>query len=129
MDQIARFAEIVTVLGIAYNLLCLWSAAGFLRGRKAAGEGTRPTRPVSVLKPLKGTDPEMYANFRSHCLQDYPEYEIIFGVNDPDDSAIAAVERLRAEFPQQTIRLVVCDKTFGANVKVGNLAQMAAAAK
>ncbi|MGH9528406.1 MAG: bacteriohopanetetrol glucosamine biosynthesis glycosyltransferase HpnI, partial [Terriglobales bacterium] len=59
--------------------------------------------PVSILKPLKGTDPEMYESFRSHCLQDYPEYEIIFGVSDLNDPAIAVVDRLRAEFPQQQI--------------------------
>ena len=76
-----------------YYGLCLWSAARFLREQRAAGGGARPTptslHPVSILKPLKGTDPEMYESFRSHCLQDFPEYEIIFGVSDADDPAIA----------------------------------------
>src|SRR5712675_1620864 len=83
-----------------YYLLCLWSAAAFLRERQAA-EGARPTQalpPISILKPLKGADPEMYESFRSHCSQDYPEYEIIFGVSDADDPAIVFVERLKAEF-------------------------------
>ena len=68
--------------------------------RKAAGEGARPHAkpPVSILKPLKGTDPDMYESFRSHCLQDYPEYEIIFGVSDPDDPACVACERLQRSF-------------------------------
>ena len=60
--------------------------------------------PVSILKPLKGTDPEMYESFRSHCLQDYPEYEIIFGVSDPDDPAVDSVKQLQREFPDRRIQ-------------------------
>ncbi len=98
-DIAAIAAGTVTVCSIAYYLLCLFSAARFLGERKAAGEGARPTQPVSILKPLRGTDPEMYESFRSHCLQDYPEYEIIFGVSDPADPAIELVERLRLGVP------------------------------
>src|SRR5713101_4587529 len=131
IHHIARIIELVATLAavasMAYYALCLWSAAAFLRERKAAGEGARPTQtglPVSILKPLKGTDPEMYESFRSHCLQDYPEYEIIFGVSDPGDPAVKLVERLKKEFPQRAICLVVCPKNLGANTKVSNLAQM-----
>jgi ceramide glucosyltransferase len=66
----------------------------------------------------------MYESFRSHCLQDYPEYEIIFGVSDPGDPALQLVERLMAEFPQRSIRWMVCTKNLGTNTKVSNLAQM-----
>jgi ceramide glucosyltransferase len=66
----------------------------------------------------------MYENFRSHCVQDYPEYEIIFGVSEADDPAIKLVEQLKSEFPQQAIRLIVCPKQLGTNIKVSNLAQM-----
>jgi ceramide glucosyltransferase len=83
---------------------------------------------VSILKPLKGTDPEIYESFRSHCMQDYPEYEIIFGVSDPNDPAMESVKRLQREFPARAILLVVCPKILGANVKVSNLAQMLGAA-
>ena len=80
--------------------------------------------PISILKPLKGTDPEIYESFRSHCLQDYPEYEIIFGVSDPNDPAVESVKALQREFPDRRIQLVVSEKILGANVKVSNLAQM-----
>jgi ceramide glucosyltransferase len=74
-------------------------------------------------------DPEIYESFRSHCLQDYPEYEIIFGVSDPQDPAIASVDWLRRDFPDCKIRLVVCSEILGANVKVSNLEQMMRAAQ
>jgi ceramide glucosyltransferase len=71
-----------------------------------------------------GTDPEMYESFRSHCLQDYPLYEIIFCVSDPDDPAVANVQQLQREFPKHSIRLVVSPNKLGSNVKVSNLEQM-----
>ncbi len=135
IHSIFRLAEVVAAFGAicssAYYLLCLWSASAFLR-RRVAGEGAllaHDLPPVSILKPLKGTDPEIYQSFRSHCLQDYPDYEIIFGVSDPNDPAVASVRQLQSEFPALSIRLIVCDKTLGANVKVSNLAQMLAEAR
>jgi ceramide glucosyltransferase len=127
---ILDIVQILALIGIVssslYYLLCLWSAVNFLREREAGG-GARPTPslpPISILKPLKGTDPEIYESFRSHCLQDYPEYEIIFGVSDPNDPAIESVKTLQREFPHRRIQLVVSENILGANVKVSNLAQM-----
>jgi len=126
-----KVIEIVAVFGMisssAYYLLCLWGARNFLLEPRAADRIVRPTQavpPVSILKPLKGIDPEIYDSFCSHCVQDYAEYEIVFGVSDPDDPAVASVEQLQREFPDRQVRLVVCPKLLGANVKVSNLAQM-----
>jgi ceramide glucosyltransferase len=111
--------------GIGYYLLCLASARNFIRDtRRARSAASDWTPPVTILKPLRGTDPDIYQSFRSHCLQDYPEYELIFGVSDPDDPAVELVERLRAEFPGRNIRLMVCPKVLGTNLKVSNLVQM-----
>jgi ceramide glucosyltransferase len=71
----------------------------------------------------------MYESFRSHCLQDYPDYEIIFGVSDANDPAIQLVEQLKTEFPQRAIRLMVCRENLGANTKVSNLGQMVGEAR
>jgi ceramide glucosyltransferase len=128
VHQATEIIEVLAVAGtaasIAYYIVCLWSAATFLGERKAADKSVRPTLAVSILKPLRGTDPEMYESFRSHCLQDYPEYEIIFGVSDANDPAIPLVEQLQAEFPQRAIRIMICREKLGANTKVSNLAQM-----
>jgi ceramide glucosyltransferase len=139
----ARLFQIIAVLGCLsssiYYLACLWSAGVFLRQRKAdrarpeLAEGSvRPTQvmpPVSILKPLKGADPEIYESFRSHCLQDYPEFEIIFGVSDPNDPAVASVQQLQKEFPGAAIRLVVSPDQIGPNVKVSNLEHMVQTAR
>jgi ceramide glucosyltransferase len=131
IHSLIRTAEFVVVLGTCssagYYCLCLWSSASFWwerKERKTPAGSMEALPPVSILKPLKGTDPEMYENFRSHCLQDYPEYEIIFGVSEADDPALAFVDRLRAEFPHVAIQHMVCRGVLGANLKVSNLAQM-----
>lgn len=90
----------------------------------AGANSPLPFPPISILKPLKGTDPEIYESFRSHCRQEYPDYEIIFGVSDPNDPAIESVSALQREFPERRIQLVVSPEILGANVKVSNLAQM-----
>jgi ceramide glucosyltransferase len=130
MRSLFNSLQFVAVVGSVsssiYYLICLWSTATFLRGRKAA-KSVRPPQPlpsVSILKPLKGTDPDIYESFRSHCLQDYPDYEIIFGVSDPGDPAVASVLQLQREFPNHAIRLVVSSNILGPNVKVSNLEQM-----
>jgi ceramide glucosyltransferase len=135
IHAIAKALQFVAILGCfsssIYYLICLWSARAFLGDRKA-GETAGQTQvfpPVSILKPLKGTDPDIYGSFRSHCLQDYPQYEIIFGVSDADDPAVASVEQLQREFPGHAIRLVVSPNRLGANVKVSNLEQMLQAAR
>jgi ceramide glucosyltransferase len=132
--QIAAI-KIVALLGCLtssiYYLICLWSAGTFLRERKTKANppATQAFPPVSILKPLKGVDPGIYESFRSHCVQDYPEYEIIFGVSDPNDPAVASVRRLQQEFPNNAIQLVVCPDKLGPNVKVSNLEQMIRSAR
>lgn len=117
---------LLALCGLGYYMLCLWATRSFLRRQKPA-PGFTP--PVSILKPLRGADPEAYAAFRSHCLQDYPDFELIFGVSDPGDPAIRWIEQLRAEFPQRRIELVVCPRSLGANRKVSNLVQMLPSAR
>ena len=132
-ERAIQVAKLIAVLGtfssIAYYVLCIWSARRFLQSKARAPQAAPVSAPISILKPLKGTDPEMYESFRSHCLQDYPEYEITFGVSDPADPAIELVERLRKDFPDREIQLIVCREILGANVKVSNLVQMLQQAK
>jgi ceramide glucosyltransferase len=130
-----RILQVISIAGCLsssiYYLICLWAANALLRTRRASQEARAASRlpPVSILKPLKGIDPEIYAAFRSYCAQDYPEYEIIFGVSDPADPAVARVRQLQSEFPQRAIKLVVCEEKLGPNVKVSNLEQMLNAAR
>ncbi len=115
-------AAAATLGGFGYTLLSLWGAVKFLWQREVLPPVALP--PVSILKPLKGLDPGMLESLRSHCLQDFPDYEIVFGVSDAHDPAISLVQNLQREFPDRSIKLVVGEKKLGANTKVSTLAQM-----
>lgn len=91
----------------------------------AATADRRPFAPaVSVLKPLCGADPGLYEALGSFCRQDYPVFELLCGVRDAADPAAAVVARLKAEFPQHDIHLVVEPRLIGPNYKVSNLANL-----
>jgi ceramide glucosyltransferase len=123
LQVLSLVAAVGGLCGLGYYLLCIWSARTFLKSRPP-GVSVSYAPPVSILKPLKGVDPAIYEAFCSHCLQDYPEYEIVFGVSDRNDAAILLVQQLQQEFPRLTIKLVIADKLLGTNGKVSTLAQM-----
>lgn len=130
-DVLLALAALGGLTGIGYYLLCVLGARSFLltTSHEMQQKGPEFLPPVSIFKPLRGADRDMYEAFRSHCLLDYPEYEIIFGVRDPSDPAIAPVRRLIREFPDRPIRLAICPERLGTNPKVSNLAQMLPLAK
>ena len=125
---VAAVTTILCLAGLGYYLLALWSARAFQHQLRRPLPDFQPG--VSILKPVKGLDPEMYSSFASHCVQQYQgPYEILFGVSSMADPAVAAIERLQAEFPERTIRLVLCPQLLGANGKVSNLVQMLGSAQ
>ena len=126
MDLAAKFAAAAALCALAYYLICLWSARGISRQTEAAAAG--PQLAVSILKPLRGADLELYQALRSHCTQDYSEYEVILGVSDAADLAVLVAEQLVREFPSR-VRLLICPEVLGANRKVSNLIQMLAQAR
>jgi ceramide glucosyltransferase len=121
---------VVATFPLIYYLLACLAALAFSREAKAQATLT-PTfePPVSILKPVHGVDFASYENYASFCTQDYPEYEILFAVNDASDPAIAAITRLIADYPQRHIKLVISAEYFGANQKVNNLARLTREAK
>jgi ceramide glucosyltransferase len=127
------FSATGAICGAFYNGFCIWSGRRFIQNQKQAASGrvtfNGPYPPVSILKPLRGTDPEMLESFRSHCRLEYPLYEILFAVHDPADPALSLVDRLKSEYPQRDIRSFVFPRVLGTNVKVSNLAQLLPHAK
>ena len=116
------------LLGVAsfpfiYYSLVLYSSGRFFR-RARTRNNARFTPPVSNLKPVRGLDPDAYENFASFCRQDYPEYEVLFCVDGPDDPVVPVLERLRQEFPKAHIRVLFGSDRIATNDKVAKLARL-----
>jgi ceramide glucosyltransferase len=103
----------------------------FRRPRRShGGNGEERKRPgVTVLKPLKGLDADLYHNLSTFCEQEYPEFQILFGVADADDPTVRVVRQLQAAYPGVDIGLVIDRRVYGTNYKMSNLHNMYRAAK
>ncbi|MBI3783828.1 MAG: bacteriohopanetetrol glucosamine biosynthesis glycosyltransferase HpnI [Deltaproteobacteria bacterium] len=104
---------------------CMAYVGARLFFRRPRGEPIAADLPgITVLKPLKGLDADLFENLSTFCRQDYPKFQIVFGVADADDPAIAVVRRLQAQYPHIQIDLVVDGRIYGTNYKISNLHNM-----
>ena len=123
----ALFLGLAAIPFIYYGI-ALFSCWRFFR-RPPRPDARGFTPPVSILKPIRGLDPEAYENFASFCRQDYPEYELLFCVGGRDDSALPLIDRLREEFPERPIRVLFGSGRDASNDKVAKLARLVSEAR
>lgn len=114
----------LAALGLVANLVMFACQRWFLRREK---DGHWDLPPVSVLKPLKGVDADLEGNLRTFLALDYPEYELLLGLQDHDDPALEVARKVAAGHPR--VRVVVDPREVGHNPKVNNLANLLAAAR
>jgi ceramide glucosyltransferase len=113
----------LSLCGAVYACAADFAVRRFLR-RANPTPTSHPS--VCILKPLHGDEPGLYDNLRSLCEQDYAgPVQMVFGVQNPNDPAIAVVRQLQAAFPASDLTLVIDPTAHGANRKVSNLINMA----
>jgi ceramide glucosyltransferase len=127
MPHIAIWRVVILLLAIAplayYAVAIIAAIRFFRRERRKPLPAFAP--PVSILKPVRGVDFASYENFSSFCRQDYGEYEILFCVNEMSDPAVPVIQRVMAEFPERSMRILSGAPQLGTNRKVNNLALLA----
>jgi ceramide glucosyltransferase len=111
----------LAALAMAYTVTA-WLAVRSRRHRSQSGPATLP--PVTVLKPLCGAQRDLYDCLRSFCDQAYPDFQIVFGVQDPDDAAVTVVRRLQREFQGLDLQIAINAAQHGSSGKVSNLINM-----
>src|SRR5215471_9691697 len=107
----------IALVPLAYYIVATVAAVRFFR-RERARRVVNFTPPVSVLKPIHGVDFASYENFASFCRQNYPEYEILYCVNDLSDPAVPVIRKIMSQYPQRQIRILSNAPRLGANRKV-----------
>jgi ceramide glucosyltransferase len=117
----------IAAIPFIYYLISIFSSWRYFSQPSAPASDFTP--PVSILKPIRGLDPDAYENLASFCRQDYPEYEMIFCVDPGDETVIPVVEKLQRDFPEREIRVLLGSGRVASNDKVAKLARMAAEAR
>lgn len=112
--------------GLVYLIVAIVQILAFARRHTKVG---RYTPPVTIFKPVCGDEPRLFENLRSFCDQDYPEFQVIFGVRDADDTAIETIRRVISAFPNRNLELVIDGRVRGLNLKIANVINMAERAK
>ena len=114
----------VAAIPVVYYLLVIYSTIEFFSSAEKETEHQAEfTPPVSCLKPVRGLDVQAYENFASFCRQDYPQYEVLFCV-DENDPAVEVVKKLMADFPDRQIRLLYGSCRDAINDKVARLVRL-----
>lgn len=119
-----RLFWIVFVPALGYQLLSAFAGLRHAFARRSGAPPGSYQPPVSVLKPVRGLDPNTYTAFLSQANQNYPEFELLFGINDENDPAIVEIRRLQAAFPNIRIELILSTAS-SPNAKVGVLIDLA----
>lgn len=116
---------IVFLPSVAYQLLAIFAGMRHLAKGRAFHPSEAAFWPgISVLKPLRGIDPNTYSAFVSQIQQSYPEFEVLFGAREENDPAALEVHRLQQQFPGAPIRLIIGGEAT-PNGKVGVLMSLA----
>jgi ceramide glucosyltransferase len=123
---LAGVTAVLALVGVTQALVAARLVAGFA-GKPVDRVVDRPA--VTVLKPLHGDEPLLEAALTTLFRQDYPNWQIVFGMHDEADPAAAVVRRLQQRFPAVDMVLVVDAAEHGVNRKVGNLINMMPAAR
>jgi len=122
-DQASVICYVIALLGCLYALFAIVAVRSFARSTIPATIQQFP--PVTILKPLHGFEPDLYAHLASFCMQNYPgPVQIVFGVTDPTDPAATVLRQLIADFPDRDLVLAISPRRHGANAKVSNLINM-----
>lgn len=117
----------VALIGAAYALLAALLVGRFMRG-EASDAAHSPA--VTILKPLHQGEPDLAQNLETFFTQDYAgPVQIVFGVHDEADPAVAVVRALQAKYPDSDTAIVADTALYGANAKISNLINMLPLAK
>ncbi len=104
-------------MGAAYSIIKRKQGPGF----RTSANDMNYSPPVSILKPLRGLDDNLFDNLASFCAQNYPEYEVLFSLQDHNDPAYKVAKKVQDRFPGRNITIVVERCNAGLNPKVNNL--------
>jgi len=116
----------ISSIGIILYLFQVGAVYTLIKRRRETGN--RPSAhdmnyllPVSILKPLSGLDDNLFDNLASFCTQDYPDFEILFCLQDFNDPARKVAKKIQDKYPDRNISIIIEKCNAGLNPKINNL--------
>jgi ceramide glucosyltransferase len=112
------------ISGSIFSILSVWTIVGFLSKSQKIIKNLKYVEfkpPVSVLKPVRGLEKDLKAQLKSICFQDYPNYQVIYSVQDSEDPALTIIKEIQDEMGSERVSVLISNVEVGANGKVNNL--------
>jgi len=110
------------IAGSIYSILCLLAVWRFrTHPRRSPGDTFSEWPGVTILKPVRGLEKNQEPNLRSACLQDYPEFQVVLSVQDPDDPALPLLRKIQQAFGSGRVSVAIGNRHVGPNGKIDNL--------
>src|SRR5208283_6202690 len=100
MPHLSEAVLLIAAIPFVYYGIAIYSSWRYFR-RRTKAPGPSFTPPVSILKPIRGLDPDARQNLASFCRLDYPEYEIVFCVDADEEAVLDVLDQIKRDFPQR----------------------------
>lgn len=108
--------------GSIYGFLCMLAVLRFCKQPASSSRHSFPEwPPVTVLKPVCGLEKNHKESLRSACVQDYPNYQVVFAVQDSQDAVVPLLKEIEEEFGQERVSIAIENRQAGPNRKINNL--------
>ena len=125
LPEIFQIACLIPIIsGSIFSILSIWTIASFFKTSKPGKKNPKPIEfkpPVTVLKPVRGLEKNLKSQLMTICLQNYPNYQVIYSVQDPQDAALPIIQEIQDEIGSDRVSIVISNIEAGANGKVNNL--------
>ncbi|KAG0213142.1 hypothetical protein BGX28_004968 [Mortierella sp. GBA30] len=135
-SKVQLFCMVLSIFFWVFSFTAAFVAIAISRSRYSGHKRSQSSRMtkdqvpgVTIIRPLRGIDCNMYENLASSFRQDYPLFEIVFSVAQASDPAIAVVKDLMKQYPEVDARLIIGEKNVGINPKINNMVQSYESAK
>jgi ceramide glucosyltransferase len=122
LSLLGHICLIPVIGGSIYAFLCMFTALRFCKQPASSFRRSFPEwPPVTVLKPVCGLEKNHKESLRSACVQDYPKYQVVFAVQDPQDPVVSLLEEIEEEFGAELVSIAIENRQVGPNKKINNL--------
>ena len=113
---------ILFIMALMSTIICFVSTLNILKWRRRRVFAKSWYPGISILKPVRGLEPELETNLHSFFnLKQTIPFEILFSVKNSEDPCLPIIRKLMELHPDVTARLFLDSPDLGRNPKISNM--------